>query len=137
MKLLQLLHRLLEAVRGRRTIGRGDEIEHWTMEECDEERTRRGITDFAFGLTGKTEAEAIERLGQPASIEKPSLKQYGEYGRLIFEADCGLVFDHILRRSRIVLHVADGRIHSARLMPKLKRCPSDARRDVGSYYAPE
>lgn len=89
-----------------------------------------------LNLLQKSEHDVETALGPPTSIEKPSIRHVEDDGTVSFEADHGLVYDNLLPRTRIVLHVVDGLVHSMCYIPKLKRCPRSVQKAAGEYYAP-
>jgi hypothetical protein len=108
--------------------------EHWDITECDEERQASGLR---FDLIDASENEVTALHGKPTLIESPSLQHFDEEGNVTFAVDRGLVYDDLLRRTRVVFYIFQGRVHSISFLPKLKRCPPDVAETAGIYYSPQ
>lgn len=109
-------------------------FEHWDTAVLDGEA--KSIQPDLSPLVGKTESHVKETLGDPTSIEKPSMQSFDLNGNIKFEADHGLIYDGILPHVRVIIYISDGTVHTFSLAPKLKRCPPNARQAAGTYYAP-
>lgn len=110
------------------------QFEHWDAAVLEHEATT--IRHTLSALVGEKESHVTGTIGEPTAIEQPSMQSFDLDGNLEFEADHGLIYDDILPHVRVVFYISNGNVHTYSLIPKLKRCPRNARQAIGTYYAP-
>ncbi|HUG89816.1 MAG TPA: hypothetical protein VML55_03220 [Planctomycetaceae bacterium] len=123
------LRRLIERLRN--MIWRGS-FEHWDIETCNAERRESGLC-----LDFDSEDEVILIHGEPTLIENASREYLDAESKVVYEAPRWLIYDQLLKRTRVMFRICAGAVDGIVFVPKLKRCPRKARLHLGAYDSPE